>query len=197
MARQKNRKMATTVPAVRSAWQQAVEDGRLSFLGARVLENIADDNEDLRLCWCCGKTGYQERAHVVPHSLGGDDSPLNLFLLCAGCHAQSPDTKHSDWFFKWISDEAERHADADAAFLKKWLHELRQAVMDAPDPSEFSDRLNSLLGEELRCAKKDTTTHGADVAKATRQAAVMCGIQAAIAKAACLPPAASGQLHLF
>jgi len=77
-------------------------------------------------CWGCGKWlhdydyGYVsdhslqqvynhpsvksqlEKAHIVPHAIGGTDVPSNMFLLCSECHRESPDTKYSKEFFKWV-----------------------------------------------------------------------------------------------
>ncbi len=42
------------------------------------------------------------RCHIVPDSLGGDNSPDNLFLMCRACHDEAPDTSFRDVFFKWF-----------------------------------------------------------------------------------------------
>lgn len=76
-------------------------------------------------CWACGREvpGYDydnidqdlskvwnnknvvhflNKAHIVPHALGGGENPENMFLLCEECHEDSPDTKYKDQFFKWV-----------------------------------------------------------------------------------------------
>lgn len=48
--------------------------------------NVRDD----WTCRACGQTGLTEHHHLRPRSLGRDDSPANLLLLCSGphgCHA--------------------------------------------------------------------------------------------------------------
>lgn len=70
-------------------------------------------------CWACHMPPFQtadaktlralwngdrllDKAHIVPKSKGGDDSPGNLFLLCPNCHADSPDTTNPKIFFAWV-----------------------------------------------------------------------------------------------
>lgn len=42
------------------------------------------------------------KCHIVAHCIGGSDEPENLFLLCEGCHIESPDTENPENFFRWI-----------------------------------------------------------------------------------------------
>lgn len=59
-----------------------------------------DPGEDPSVVW--GKIHGAERAHIVPHCLGGADSPENLFCLCRRCHRESPDSIFSKEFFRWV-----------------------------------------------------------------------------------------------
>jgi len=45
-------------------------------------------------CWNCAsvKGIHLERCHIIPHSLGGEDTPSNYVLLCKDCHAEAPNT---------------------------------------------------------------------------------------------------------
>lgn len=64
---------------------------------------IENDNGDLNQLWNSPDVKHElQRAHIVPHSLGGSDSPQNLFCLCARCHRDSPDTIYPKEFFKWV-----------------------------------------------------------------------------------------------
>ena len=58
------------------------------------------DTEDSKVLW--NKDTLLDRAHILPRSKGGDDSPANLFLLCPNCHAEAPDTTNPRNFFSWI-----------------------------------------------------------------------------------------------
>lgn len=42
------------------------------------------------------------RCHIVPRSLGGEDVPSNLFLMCETCHLESPDTSNPYNFMRWV-----------------------------------------------------------------------------------------------
>lgn len=66
-----------------------------------------------------------QKAHIVPHSLGGKDTPENLFLLCKKCHQNSPDTKSRTMFFKYIYQK--RKCFQDPFGTKSYLDILEQA----------------------------------------------------------------------
>lgn len=49
-----------------------------------------------------------QRCHIVPKSLGGIDSPDNLFLLCRDCHDLAPNTKSKNLFLLWARNQSNR-----------------------------------------------------------------------------------------
>ena len=53
-------------------------------------------------CWRCGCQKNLERCHIVPDSLGGEDSPSNLVLLCKRCHAENPNVADAEIMWDWI-----------------------------------------------------------------------------------------------
>lgn len=64
---------------------------------------IENGNGDLNQLWNSPDVKHElQRAHIVPDSLGGSDSPQNLFCLCERCHRDSPDTIYPKEFFKWV-----------------------------------------------------------------------------------------------
>ena len=64
---------------------------------------IENDDDDLNQLWnSSGVKRTLQRAHIVPDSLEGSDTPQNLFCLCERCHRDSPDTIYSKEFFKWV-----------------------------------------------------------------------------------------------
>ena len=66
------------------------------------------EEEDLVKIWSDKKTlSKLNRCHIVPASLGGEDAPENLFLMCSSCHYISPDTKNRDAFFRWVYKQRE------------------------------------------------------------------------------------------
>lgn len=91
------------------------------------------DNEcdcDRIYCWACGRELYVTRftrtdttpqesidaawnraaalqiCHIVPRSLGGQNTVDNLFLLCPHCHDLAPDTVFPDSFLKWALNQS-------------------------------------------------------------------------------------------
>jgi 5-methylcytosine-specific restriction endonuclease McrA len=42
-------------------------------------------------CMACGKTGWVTLDHIIPTSLGGDNSLRNLQLLCISCNEEKDD----------------------------------------------------------------------------------------------------------
>lgn len=49
------------------------------------------------------------RCHIIPGSLGGEDKPENLFLMCEDCHEKSPDTIKARTFLRWVYDMRKTH----------------------------------------------------------------------------------------
>ena len=70
-------------------------------------------------CWCCGHEGRLQRCHVVPKSLGGDDSAANVVPLCAQCHDEAPDVIDPSEMFRWI---AERQNPVSGLGLGRYWH---------------------------------------------------------------------------
>lgn len=55
---------------------------------------------DLKKEWNNDKS--LQKSHILAKSLGGDKKAENMFLLCPICHADSPDTMNTEFFFAWI-----------------------------------------------------------------------------------------------
>jgi len=53
-------------------------------------------------CFRCAYVRQTERCHVVPESLGGEDKPSNLRLLCPECHVEAPNVNDPDAMDDWI-----------------------------------------------------------------------------------------------
>lgn len=53
-------------------------------------------------CWRCGYKNTLERCHIVPNSLGGEDKPSNLVLLCYRCHLENPNVTDPEITWDWI-----------------------------------------------------------------------------------------------
>lgn len=47
-----------------------------------------------------------QRCHIVPRSLGGANTPDNLFLLCRECHDLAPNTSIPSIFLEWVRSQS-------------------------------------------------------------------------------------------
>lgn len=53
-------------------------------------------------CWRCGNERKLEKCHIVPHALGGSDSPDNYVLLCKSCHLENPNVSEKEYMIDWL-----------------------------------------------------------------------------------------------
>jgi 5-methylcytosine-specific restriction endonuclease McrA len=130
---------------------------------------------DIAHCWACNKTlrggraAYNtpdlglERCHIIPRSLGGTDHPSNLFLMCARCHASSPDTGTEVYFWRWF-DQVEDHQQGEQRRLKQSL-DISKANIEELSKLDYRQWIAYIkeASEEI-----ETTTHGATIAEGTR-----------------------------
>lgn len=59
-----------------------------------------------KLCWRCAHERRLQRCHIIPSSLGGDESPSNLVLLCEQCHAEAPNVADPEFMWVWLRAHA-------------------------------------------------------------------------------------------
>ena len=77
MARERIR---TTIPEIVDYWAKHTGECGLSV-------DFAEAHEQ---CWRCDCQRSLERCHIVPTSLGGEDTPSNFVILCKRCHLETP-----------------------------------------------------------------------------------------------------------
>jgi hypothetical protein len=65
-----------------------------------------DWSEAEKLCWRCAHKRMLQRCHITPRSLGGSESPSNLVLLCAQCHAEAPNVADQEFMWTWLRAHA-------------------------------------------------------------------------------------------
>jgi hypothetical protein len=53
-------------------------------------------------CWRCGYKSRLQQCHIVPKSLGGQNDPSNLVLLCGRCHREAPNVADSRFMWIWM-----------------------------------------------------------------------------------------------
>ncbi|MEC0329416.1 HNH endonuclease [Paenibacillus macerans] len=61
-----------------------------------------DASEAHERCWRCGSEKSLERCHIIPASLGGEDAPSNLVLLCHRCHLENPNVTDPEIMWDWL-----------------------------------------------------------------------------------------------
>lgn len=82
----------TTVKEIIKYWEVRVDESELSI----------DFSEAAERCWRCAYESKLQRCHIIPHSLGGEDSASNLVLLCSRCHIEAPNINDKDFFWDWL-----------------------------------------------------------------------------------------------
>lgn len=72
-------------------------------------------------CWRCGYKSNLQRCHIIPDSLGGEDTPSNFVLLCERCHIDAPNVEDKNFMWDWIV--ANKTPFYDTFFKKRALKE--------------------------------------------------------------------------
>ena len=85
-------KIKTTIKQAVEYWSNLIDECDLSVDWAE-----ADTH-----CWRCGCEKNLQRCHIIPHALGGADSPENIVLLCGRCHAEGPNVRDTSIMWDWI-----------------------------------------------------------------------------------------------
>lgn len=143
-------------------------------------------------CWCCGERVFLgelpkcdsdeklwdhpkarsklNRCHIVPKSLGGPDSPENLFLMCEACHEAAPDTKNREGFLRWVYRKRQVSyggVNTDD-FLREWQAEVESRGYAWLD---FLKKLHDVCGDNVgwtvQNAIKAAGFHGTKIATAS------------------------------
>ena len=122
------------------------------------------------------------RCHITPAALGGKDEPSNLFLMCAHCHNEAPDTSNPKTFFRWVydkrktngwgvptideinrllSEECSRRGLSSVETLFQHLPEEKQkAITDALTKDELTRRLRTRVGSHGSVVKTNSLVAG-------------------------------------
>jgi 5-methylcytosine-specific restriction endonuclease McrA len=66
---------------------------------------------DHDVCFACGTRGSMERAHILPHVLGGSCEPENIHLLCPKCHDESESLHGEDYFLWFVAGRAPKEVE--------------------------------------------------------------------------------------
>jgi hypothetical protein len=128
-------------------------------------EKMLVEDDGLKKIWEHKEVSKKlQKCHIIPHSLGGDENPKNMFLLCKDCHEESPDTNNPKNFFKWVyrkrnspshlrkrymmfvEECIERDVNSSTANEDEWLKN------SAPHAARFSD-YTYVMGMADTCRK--------------------------------------------
>ena len=120
------RKDKTTLKQIADYWikNNHIDETELNF----------DWSEAHTHCWNCGDNKYRkstkkaplQRCHIIPHSLGGEDTPSNYVLLCKECHAEGPNTSNTNDMWDWIRSNRTFYPFYDTYTLNKALTMFNQ-----------------------------------------------------------------------
>lgn len=87
----------TTKKEIADYWQYELEDNQTNVPFSQATST----------CWRCGIKKRLDRCHILPESLGGDDTPSNFILLCKHCHFDNPNLNDKEIIWDWL--RAYRH----------------------------------------------------------------------------------------
>ena len=124
-----------------------------------------------------------QRCHVVAKQFGGPDTADNLFLLCSGCHQESPDTKNRAAFFRWVY---RRKAECSHGInCSHFTEEIRREVeMRGYNLEEFAKKFAAVPREEMDAcldrAWEKCGLHGMHYAASTMMIAAIDSIESKI-----------------
>lgn len=126
-----------------------------------------------------------QKAHLIPHSLGGSNEPNNYAMLCRRCHRDAPDTSDGAAMVRWIARRETYNATLANEFIGFCAKDLarRWVAAGRPDPD-----FESVMG---RAIAHFDPSDGAGMSLATLAAVAVDAVEAAVAKQ--LP----GQLRLL
>ena len=88
----KRSNIKTTIQQAVDYWTSRIDECELSV----------DWSEADTHCWRCGCEKNLQRCHIVPDSLGGQDAPSNIVLLCERCHIDGPNVTDPEIMWDWI-----------------------------------------------------------------------------------------------
>ncbi len=95
-------------------------------------------------CWACyADAGPDlERAHVVPHRLGGSSEPSNFWLLCNVCHHAQPDDGTLEAQLFWLFHR-ESQTSRIMAIVKPYIERMASGELTP-------ERVMELLSARLK-----------------------------------------------
>lgn len=152
------RSIKTTITNAVEYWSQYVDECDLSV----------DWAEAETHCWRCGCEKHLERCHIVPDSLGGEDTPKNIVLLCKRCHAEGPNVTDPDIMWDWIKAYKvpfyetfwQIRGEKEYEFIyKKKISEEIQDILDQCGKSSSDAEVEAVLAQCIKSVSKEASIH--------------------------------------
>ena len=110
------------------------------------------------LCWRCAHKRLLQRCHIIPKSLGGNENPSNLVLLCAQCHAEAPNVADPEFMWVWLRAHAVSFYSTYWQERGIWEYEFifgEKPFAGLPHTDELMQRVIATLRDLIAC----TSTH--------------------------------------
>jgi len=118
-----------------------------------------DGNSKKTINQVWGEHKYLEKAHIVPHSLSGKNTPDNYILLCVDCHRESPDTNNPEIMYSWVKNRSTP--------IGRMVEELEKQL------TEFNINKASLISPSKEDLLKTVSTHNGIVRESTIVGAIV------------------------
>lgn len=95
--------------SIARSWANQSEEYVSSIFNPTVYDRMLNSSWANYECWACGSPSSKgkslQRCHIKPKMLGGICDPLNLFLMCNSCHADSPDYMEEKYFHEYVKSK--------------------------------------------------------------------------------------------
>ncbi|MNH49980.1 hypothetical protein D3C73_15800 [compost metagenome] len=128
---------------------------------SRNIQDYLGMDERCFICW----QSPVERAHAVPHSLGGSNDIRNIVLLCKRHHVEAPDVNDPEAFWNWLDwrlDEEGRFDRREIETKDDFFTQIKDELIGLYKwtPEEVDSLINpALLQEYYKVMEASTTTH--------------------------------------
>lgn len=136
-----------------------IDPGEKMCFKCGLFDSEIKKGESLKAFW--NRQTKLEKAHIVPHALGGSDEPMNIILLCNYCHRECPDTIDYYSNLKWISDNRK----------PRYFDEINKVISQIDVKTlEKINKISPLEFKELLF--RSINTHGFEIANSTVEVAL-------------------------
>jgi len=106
-------------------------------------------------CFCCGRAGALDRAHIKAMSIGGTNTAENLHMLCRSCHVES-EPYQDESYWRWFLSKPylgfmhpDHFKSAWAAMGARDIHHATEIALSrfGTDPAALRDGVQKMIRE--------------------------------------------------